>query len=242
LILLSIAFSIPRNALGVPYTWLGARWALENILLIQNITGVSSVASPLWSLPYEVQMYLILPILFLALRAPGASAGLILIYFDGALLSLFHPLFRYLPCFLSGLIAYKLLGTMRPRVRAWFWYPAVIGAVVLYVLTPHSQWLKDVLICLIVGALIPLFQQNRGAITTVASHTAKYSYGIYLCHTPVLWLIYRKLEIPDWQRPIWLLIATGIVSWGCYHAIEDPLIRIGTRLANRVSRRLENER
>src|ERR1019366_1254898 len=35
LILLSMAFSIPPNALGVPYRWRGARWALANILLIQ---------------------------------------------------------------------------------------------------------------------------------------------------------------------------------------------------------------
>jgi peptidoglycan/LPS O-acetylase OafA/YrhL len=237
LILLSIAFSIPPNALGGPYTWRGVKWALANVLLIQNIAGVSPVASPLWSLPYEVQMYIILPLLFLALRAQKGSAGLVLIYCDGLLLTLFHPLFRYLPCFLAGVIAYKLLETVRPRFRAWLWCPAIIGAVVLYVSTQYcyAGSLKDVLICLIVGVLIPLFQQNCGAIATIASHIAKYSYGIYLCHTPVLWLLYRKLTIPDWQRPVWLLIVTGIVSLACYHAIEHPLIEIGTRLANRVS-------
>jgi peptidoglycan/LPS O-acetylase OafA/YrhL len=237
LIFVSIVFSIPPNALGVPYIWHGARWASSNILLIQNITGVSPVSGPLWSLPYEAQMYLILPLLLLALRTPRGSNGLSLIYVIGTLLSLFYPLFQYLPCFLAGVISYQLLGTVRPRVRAWLWSPAVVGIVVLYVFIPNANVgaLKDVLICLIVGALIPLFQQNSGAITTVASHIAKYSYGIYLCHTPLLWLLYRKLTIPDWQRPIWLVIATGIVSWACYHAIEHPLIQIGTRLANRVS-------
>jgi peptidoglycan/LPS O-acetylase OafA/YrhL len=237
LILVSIAFSIPPNALGTPYTWRGARWVLSNILLIQNITGVSPVSSPLWSLPYEVQMYLILPLIFVALRTPRSRDSLSLIYVVGGLLSLFLPLFQYLPCFLAGVIAYKQLGTVRRRFRAWLWCPAVIGAVVLYVLIPYSSfaWSKDIVICFIVGALIPLFQQNSGAIRTVASHIAKYSYGIYLCHTPLLWLLYYKLTIPDWQRPIWLFIATGIVSWACYHAIEHPLIQIGTRLANRVS-------
>ncbi|HEY1203959.1 MAG: acyltransferase [Bryobacteraceae bacterium] len=236
LVLLSIAFSVPPNALGTPYTWLGARWATANILLIQNIVGVSDVSAPLWSLPYEVQMYLVLPMLFLVLRAPRGRVRLILIYAVSTLLSLFQPL-RYLPCFLAGVMAYQRLGTVQPRFRAWPWCPVVIGAVVLYVLGPYSDasWSKDILTCLTVGALIPLFQMSRGAISTAASYIAKYSYGIYLCHTPVMWLLYRKLAIADWQRAIWLAIATAAVSLACYHAIEYPLIRFGTRLANRIS-------
>lgn len=236
LILLSIAFSVPPNALAVPYKWQGMRWALANILLIQNITGFTPVSSPLWSLPYEVQMYLVLPFLFLLLRAPRPGPRLILIYFIGSLLS-FLPLFHYLPCFLAGVVAYKLLGTLRLRFLAWLWCPVIIGLVVLYVLAPYSDTssLKDVLFCLLVGALIPLFQRNCGAIATTASHIAKYSYGIYLSHTPVLWLLYRKLTIPDWQRAIWLVVATGTVSVACYYLIEHPLIQLGARLANRGS-------
>lgn len=236
LILLSIAFSIPPNALAVPYKWQGMRWVLANLLLIQNVTGFTPVSSPLWSLPYEVQMYLVLPLLFLLLRAPGAGTRLILMYLMGALLS-FYPLFHYLPCFLAGVVAYKLLGTFRRYFLAWLWCPVVIGAVVLYALAPYSDTssVKDVLFCLLVGALIPLFQRNGGAIATIASHIAKYSYGIYLVHTPVLWLLYRKLTIPDWQRAIWLAIATGTVSVACYYLIEHPLIQLGARLADRGS-------
>jgi len=73
MILLSIALSIPPNAVGVPYRWQGARWLLANLLLVQNIPGIPEVASPMWSLPYEVQMYLVLPVLFLLLTA--ATAG-----------------------------------------------------------------------------------------------------------------------------------------------------------------------
>lgn len=238
LVVLSIAFSIPQNALGRPYTWYGINWLLSNLLLIQNIAGNRVVSAPMWSLPYEVQMYLILPILFLVLRGPRNAGRLMPVYIIGGLLSLYHPVFRYLPCFLGGVMAYNLLGIVRPRLRAWLWCPAVISAVVLYVqIGPYSEtgWFKDDLSCLIIGALIPLFQKTTGPITTVASHLAKYSYGIYLCHIPIMWLVYRQLTIPDWQRPIWLVIATGLVSMACYHAIEHPLIQIGTRLANRAS-------
>src|ERR1019366_3535011 len=58
LISVCIAFSIPPNALGVAYEWHGARWVAASILLIQNITRDSQVSGPMYSLPYEVQMYL----------------------------------------------------------------------------------------------------------------------------------------------------------------------------------------
>ena len=238
LILFSILLSIPPNALNSVYEWRGARWALSNLLLIQNITGASNVSTPLWSLPYEVQMYLFLPVLFLLLNsASKAGVRLGLIYVVSVILSIIHPLFRYFPCFLAGVIAYKLIAWVRPRVPARFWCPTIIGVAVLYILAPYddSGRAKDIVVCLTAGALIPLFHRSAGAIATAASHVAKYSYGIYLCHTPVLWLLYRHLTIPDWQRPILLVIGTGCASVACYHAIEHPLIQLGTRLANRAA-------
>jgi peptidoglycan/LPS O-acetylase OafA/YrhL len=236
LVLLSIVFSIPPDALNVTYRWFGVAWVSTNILLIQNLTSFSPVASPMWSLPYEVQMCLVLPLIFLFLRAPGHGSGLPLICVTGALLSLFYPLFRYFPCFLCGVVAYSLIGSWRPRFPAWLWCPAITVAVVLYVEAPFSDanWIKDVLICVAVGLSIPLFRGNGGATAAMAAPIAKYSYGIYLCHTPLLWLLYRKLTIPGWQRGIWLVLATGLVSVACYRMIESPLIRIGARVANRV--------
>jgi peptidoglycan/LPS O-acetylase OafA/YrhL len=244
LILFSITLSVPPDAMGTPYEWRGVRWVAANILLIQNITYDEQVSGPLWSLPFEVQMYLILPILFLLLRGARGSGRLILVvYSTGVLIGRygkFHRLVMFLPCFLAGVIAYKLLGTVRPRLRSWLWCPAVIGAVTLYVATPYSDenWWKNTALCLAVGLLIPWFQRDNGAIGIAASQVAKYSYGIYLCHTPLMWLIYRKLTIPGWQRAILLVMATGACSMACYHVIEHPLIQIGTRVANRVTVKL----
>ena len=234
LILLSITLSIPPNALNVPFRSHGMKSLVANLLLIQNITGNRDVASPLWSLPYEVQMYLVLPILFLSLRGSKAFARLGLLYLNGIILGVFFPLCQYVPCFLAGVIAYQLLRTLKPRFPGRLWCPAMIGTAILYTITPES-WSKDVLCCLAVGLSIPLFYRKAGIIATCASHIAKYSYGIYVCHTPVLWLLYRKLTLPAWQRLSGLVILTGILSVVCYYVIEHPLIQIGARLANKVS-------
>jgi peptidoglycan/LPS O-acetylase OafA/YrhL len=233
-ILLSIALSIPPNALGTPYRWGGVRWLFSNLLLVQNISGSGLVAHPLWSLPFEVQMYLVLPALFLLVSPPKSGIRLTVIYIAGVALSPLHFLFRYVPCFLAGVVAYKLARHVRPRVPAWLWGPTVVAAVAYYTWAPYStRRPKDVMICVIVGILIPFFRANSGPIAAAAAQVAKYSYGIYLCHTPVLWLLYRKLSIPGWQRPIWLLIGTGAAAVACYRWIERPMIELGTRLANR---------
>jgi peptidoglycan/LPS O-acetylase OafA/YrhL len=236
LIIIAAAFSIPANPLGVTFQWQGVRWFLANILLIQNIGNIGSISSPLWSLPYEVQMYLVLPILFLRVRAPKGNMRLLEIYLLSLFLSRLHPLLRFTPCFLAGVIAYRLLGALRPRLPSWFWFPSVIGVMVIYVASPYAEvsWLKDILACGAVGALIPLFRKSSGAAAAVAAHIAKYSYGIYLCHLPILWLVYRKLAIPSWQRPIWLALAMCTVPVLCYRLIELPLIQIGTRVARRA--------
>ena len=44
------------------------RVVIANLLLIQNITDSPSIPATLWSLPYEVQMYLILPFFFLMIN------------------------------------------------------------------------------------------------------------------------------------------------------------------------------
>lgn len=240
LILASVVLFIPANALGVTYEWQGFGWLWANLLLVQDIAGVPHVSGPLWSLQYELAMYLILPVLFLILKNLNIKNSLVTIYLTGSIL-MFSPIRRFAPCFLAGVVAYKLAGTVRPHIPAWLWCPALLGVVASYCLSPLSglSAMKDNLSCLMVGALIPVFQRNRGVIAGAAAQIAKYSYGIYLCHTPVLWLLYRKLTLPGWGSAILLLPATAALSAACFHFIEHPMIQLGTRLANRASSKRE---
>src|SRR5271157_2339629 len=53
------------NTVPDQFAQIGGRGALVNLLLIQNIIRYPNVEMPLWSLPWEVQMYLFLPAFFL---------------------------------------------------------------------------------------------------------------------------------------------------------------------------------
>ena len=234
-ILAAIAFAIPPNPLGVAYEWRGVRWLLANLFLVQNIRHVEPVLSPLWSLPFEVQMYLVLPLVFLQVRAPKAGARLAQIYVMSVLLSRFHEVFRFGPCFLAGAIAYVLCRTVHPRIPAWLWPVSVAGVIAVYTsdLFPHGIWPKDFAACLAVGLMIPLFRRCSGLFAAGAAQIAKYSYGIYLCHMPLLWLFYRKLDLSGWERAACLAATMVLVPVAAYYAIERPLIQMGVRFARR---------
>jgi peptidoglycan/LPS O-acetylase OafA/YrhL len=59
-VLLAAIFRIPIYP-GFAYHWIGIKAFLSNLALTQNLTYSISILSPLWSLPYEVEMYLMLP-------------------------------------------------------------------------------------------------------------------------------------------------------------------------------------
>jgi peptidoglycan/LPS O-acetylase OafA/YrhL len=102
-----------------PYVWHGWSNLVSNLMLTMNVTGASSVIGPLGSLPYEVDMYLVLPALFLLIRK-FPNPFLPIVFWVLAVLT--SPLFvkinwrldiSYAPLFLSGVIAYRLLSWKR---------------------------------------------------------------------------------------------------------------------------------
>lgn len=64
-------FHIPSDP-GLIYAWNGIKGFFSNLTLTQNLTYSGDILSPLWSLPLEVQMYLLLPFAYFAIRGDTA--------------------------------------------------------------------------------------------------------------------------------------------------------------------------
>jgi peptidoglycan/LPS O-acetylase OafA/YrhL len=204
------------------------------------------VIGPLWSLPWEVQMYVVLPFVFLGLRAGKARLvgvlALCIVLVNVVGVGTGHRVFRifdFVPCFMAGILSFVRLSWPKGRIPAFFWPLALILLVIAYAASGlgwplRRIYVADWIACTIVGLLIPQFQDLPNNFVTAAAHqVAKYSYGIYLFHLPVIWLSFDCLAgIGTAASVLLFLIATAVLSIAGYHLIEEPMIRAGKRFAN----------
>ncbi len=106
--LLCYGFHIPRFP-GQTVCGGGAFEKLSNLLLFQNLTDACVVSGPLWSLPYEVQMYLILPpayLLGMTLRRPLAMLALGFVTWYVSRKAIPGDVLRFAPWFAMGNICF----------------------------------------------------------------------------------------------------------------------------------------
>jgi peptidoglycan/LPS O-acetylase OafA/YrhL len=219
-----------------------------NVALVQNLTGHADVLTVLWSLPIEVQMYLVLPLCFVIARRPsarGLGLAVLLTVLAGALVA-YAPtrgLWRlsvalYGPCFLGGIMAYRRLRVGIPeRFPAWAWLAFLVTAGGLFVAllrpwaTEAPAW-PAWIFCLTVGAAIPLFANLRASwITRAAATIATYSYGVYLLHVPALYIglivLRDRPTAVQWAVTIGLGVSLPVLA---YKTIESPAVRFGQRV------------
>jgi peptidoglycan/LPS O-acetylase OafA/YrhL len=161
---------------------------VSNLLLVQNLSHTDSVIVPLWSLPYEMQMYFFLPALFLLAYYTRRPWPILVLWAISVFVGRHHGAFEkrgipdfivYVPCFLAGVLAYKLTKMRKLRLPVWLWPVALAGLTALYLRSPDYQnaWYC----CLLLGVAIPQFQEMKSvAARRVFHNIAKYSYGIYL--------------------------------------------------------------
>lgn len=237
---------------------LGAAGVLANVFLVQNmLRRFDSVIGPLWSLPWEVQMYLLLPLLFLLLKrfdrvfvvfSMWLGAALLAVAFTQPVLPrMFHAAI-FPPMFISGMVAYKLLerrteAPLRPLFSAWAWPFFILGLFALEGLlvgkhsseSPHGAAV-NACVCLSLAVAIPAFGELRSEwIAAPARQIAKYSYGVYLLHVPALVFVLRYLpSLPLALKVTVFFALTALLSFVSFHAIEDPCIRLGKRLTRAV--------
>jgi len=226
---------------------------LSNVLLVQDFTGAPSILAPLWSLPFEVQMYLVLPLCyFLVVRA---RVNAFIVWAAGVLLfapplSIVRNLVGYFPCFLAGVIAYALsFNRDRPRVSGKFLFVLLVVSCGIY--TGAAGWLQTnglnwhfhsmvQLLCdwgcsFVIGISLPYCSEVAMPVLRKGAHLlATYSYGVYLTHVPIMWatlLLFPAL--PAVLR--WTLFVSGafLAPVVVYRTIEHPMMNAGYRIAER---------
>ncbi len=230
---------------AVHLKWTGL---LANLLLYQNLTHTDSVIFPLWSLPYEIQMYLFLPVLFLLnwnsrrawpIVALWAMAVFVDMHSAGLERHGIPDFIIYVPYFLSGVFAYAIS-------KGWtFRLPAILGLPALALITAayleDPSLLNSWVCCMLLATLLPQFKEFKNAAwRRVFQLIARYSYGIYLTHCISIWLAFQEISGPEWLRWLTFLSTVIVFPIAVYHLLERPMIKIGERVAMNVRLRLQH--
>ena len=222
---------------------------VSNLLLIQNVTGHPSIPGALWSLPFEVQMYLVLPALYILVERLGKNAPrrLGLLWLGSAILVLLvlrlglnYHLIKFLPCFLPGVLAFALRSSSRKISSAWLFF-YVIAVAVFYPWAVAHGMKENILawpVCLCLGMIIPMCGEIESSwVKMVGKILARYSYGIYLVHGPCIELAFNHFSgTPIFFQWMIFIGCTAGLSYIAYHAIEKPGIEFGLKLAKRINR------
>jgi peptidoglycan/LPS O-acetylase OafA/YrhL len=225
----------------------------SNLFLVQNLVKPGSIINVLWSLPYEVQMYVFLPFLFLWIRKKRKAVwplcllwllSLVPAVIQMKLAPLTGPasmlrrltLLQMVPNFLPGVIAFVLPHT--PKIKSFLWPVFIFGMVGAYVALPVTSmgWV----LCLLLGMAIPRFYEIRtNWLRVVSNRIATYSYGVYLSHQFCIWFVDDPLSsFSAWVKiPVLALLLIG-VPIVLYHSVEKPMIRVGAALAEKWSARM----
>lgn len=231
---------------------MGWRGAVAGSLLLQNVFRYPNIEMPLWSLPWEVQMYLFLPACFLILVRYRRKSAPFAMWACATLLAIactslsipraFHASI-FPPLFIGGMVAYRLLPGAPVKLPSYLWPFAIPALMVarcsllheVLIDTPRNATVNAIT-CLVLGLAIPLFEDVRpGWLGSLAHRIAKYSYGIYLLHVPCLALVF--FHLPALGLPLKIgvfLVLTGVASVLTYHLVENPLIRLGRSIARKV--------
>src|SRR5258706_2197598 len=138
-VLLKMPYTVPTlHGPVVPFEAPSLATLAANLGLFQNLAGAPVVLNVLWTLPVELQMYLVLPFCYLIARkgvapivamfAASVVIGLASVTYENDV----HGLWRlstieFVPCFLSGVLCYAILRRgVRAPVPAFVW-PAAIA-------------------------------------------------------------------------------------------------------------------
>jgi peptidoglycan/LPS O-acetylase OafA/YrhL len=227
---------------------------IQNVLLVENFFKSPEIVGPMWTLPLEMQMYLTLPFIYLAARRLQSPLGVATLIGSGFLVWAvdhklstafdYWPIFPFAPWFFMGIAAYTMMQIVKPRLSPAYFVAALIllmiGQIVVNALIGgyRSSWAMWA-VGIIFALLLPYYKDLQSKWAVRGSHlVAKYSYGIYLSHVPIIWFAFNYLS----DQPLVLKLSTFLclivgVPWLSYHFLEDPMISFGAKLADNIKHR-----
>jgi peptidoglycan/LPS O-acetylase OafA/YrhL len=249
----------PRAAPGFAFHQPSVGELLANIFMTFNFQYGANVVGASWSLPIEAQMYLFLPPLFFFVRSErilwvlvALDAFIIFYVWSITPAGVASTLPTCIPFFLPGVMAYVVTRKTKPFLASNL-FPLYLAAGVaahlalgfLYhhfgirhtpLLVRFDPLFNSAFFCLALGLTLPLFRQVQFAPVVRAAHLiARYSYGIYLCHIPAIVVTrYYLHDAPIALRLAGFFATIVLAPILLYHAIEEPMIRLGSRVARKV--------
>jgi peptidoglycan/LPS O-acetylase OafA/YrhL len=226
---------------------------IPSLLLVQNFFRFDQLLEPLWSLPFEIQMYCLFPLIYILLRELRSAKALIFLWAAlattefvigphlakhegiGQVLTIPDMLYFFM-WFLAGIFAYKEMQTAKKSLPFWMLAGLIAFSCIACSLSYDRN--KFMLISLCFGLAIPYFKNcENGMVNGICAWVAKYSYGIYLLHDPAIWLGFVRFgHFPMAVRIVVFLSTTVGGSVLVYHALEHPMILIGNRVGAAISR------
>jgi peptidoglycan/LPS O-acetylase OafA/YrhL len=233
-------------------------WTLTNAFWLGD--GIFALNQPLWSIRVELAVSAVFPVLLFANWLGGRRSSLALaavltaVAWRGGL----SDRFVYLLAFQLGIM---LPGFGAPMIRAVprgmrLWLLAIAFAIFSASLNLLRLHIWDQLIWLVIQSFTAFYilshvvyaSQMRFLHSGWAQQLGKLSFGIYLFHGPLMFLVLSLLHgwLPaDFMSQtvpfgcvalVGVLPATLLLAWISYRWVEQPCIRTGRTLAETLPR------
>lgn len=218
---------------------------IQNLLLIQNFTIEKDIPGPLWSLPYEFQMYLLLPLIFSYVKSSDSKWKSIFLFFILCLIffvatdkmDTINNLFSYFQvpiyakwglCFVPGVIAYYGQKEFKgEKINFIYIFPVMI--LILFSRMLDYDFFIQTLSAILVGFTLVLIKDNFNKhLKAISMIISKYSYGIYLSHMLAIYLGF-ELFGKTLTGCLVFVLSLIVLPLLCFHLIEKPFIGYGKR-------------
>ncbi|MFO1431866.1 MAG: acyltransferase [Candidatus Competibacteraceae bacterium] len=200
--------------------------------LFTNLPEAGIVNESLWTLPYELKMYIIV-IIFGLIGAFKSPRIIVLIYLTFLAFYLIDSnaevggSSRLASYFMAGSVYYLYKDKIR---LSWNWFVVLLSTVVTGYL--ESQSIGTVILTLVLPYLVFVLAYLPSGSVRNFNHFGDYSYGLYIYAFPIQQILVKSGIMNIYLHISMSYILTLIVAISSWHIIEKPALSRRARLAS----------